>query len=47
MCIHYWILDPDNQGKCIKCPESKDFSNTDNYINFDEEYSELVEQIGN
>ena len=24
-CVHYWIIDRDNVGRCVKCGEMKDF----------------------
>jgi hypothetical protein len=24
-CVHHWIIDRDNVGRCVKCGEVKDF----------------------
>jgi len=26
MCVHHWVIDSNNQGKCKDCPEERSFS---------------------
>lgn len=44
-CIHHWLIDSTNKGKCIKCGASKDFAPACKRA-FPEDYGGLKMNVG-